>query len=173
MSGADQKTDSQPAVGRSDREYMEQILREEDVGTLGLAAANEPYVVPVNYCYDQGRILFHCALEGRKLGFIRRNPKVCFVVHRQQGHPTPHAGDQCDGPFESVICYGVARIVDEVNERRELLNTFQKRFVTPSKPRDPISIDRAAKCGCVEIRATEMTGRRRAGAEKVAWNWRA
>ena len=173
MPGTDRITDSQTAAKRSDREHMERVLHEEDVGVLGLAAGDESYVVPVNYTYDRGRILFHCALKGRKLDFIRGNPNVCFVVYRQKSRPAPHTRDQCDGSFESVIFYGVARIVDDVEERRELLNIFQERFVTPENPRDPITLDRAEQCGCVEIRATEMTGRSADSSDKVSWRWRA
>lgn len=157
----------------TDKEEMERILREEDLGRLGLAADNEPYIVPINYTYCDGRIFFHCALEGQKLDFIRKNPNVCFEVSRQHGRPAPHAGNLCDAPFESVICYGVARIVDDLKERQEVLNEFQARFSTPDKPREPISEQRAAKCGAVEIRVSRMTGRRKSGKEKAEWQWEA
>ena len=67
------------------REEMEQILREEVLGYLGLAGDGPPYVVPLNYAYAAGKILFHCALTGQKLDAIRRNPHVCFTVGRQIG----------------------------------------------------------------------------------------
>ena len=67
------------------RAEMEQILREEVLGYLGLAGESQPYVVPLNYAYTPGRILFHCALSGQKLETIRRNPRVCFTVGRQIG----------------------------------------------------------------------------------------
>ena len=129
----------------TDKEQMEAILRDEYVGRLGLAVDDEPYVVPINYTYVDGRVLVHCALEGRKLDFIRKNPNVCFEVSRQEGRPTPHAGDACDSPFDSVLCFGTARIVEDVDERCELLNHLQVRFSTPSKPRDPVSRERAGK----------------------------
>jgi len=156
----------------TDKEEMERILREEDVGRLGLAADDEPYVVPLNYTYADGRALFHCALEGRKLDVIRKNPNVCFEVSRQEGRPAEHAGDLCSAPFESVICYGVARIVDDLQERLEVLNEFQTRFGTLDKPRTAISEERAAKCGAVVIRVVRMTGRR-SGEGKTEWLWEA
>ena len=157
----------------SDRDEMERILREEDIGHLALAGDDSPYVVPLNYTYSNGRILFHCALEGKKLDLIGKNPKVCFEVSRQEGHPAEHAGDLCDAPFESVICYGSARIVDDLQERRELLNEFQERFGTPDKPRAPITEERASKCGAVEITISQMTGRARSGKDKAEWRWEA
>ena len=46
------------------RTEMERILREEAIGYLGLSVDGRPYVVPLNYCYLEGKILFHCALTG-------------------------------------------------------------------------------------------------------------
>ncbi len=40
------------------REEMERILREERLGFLGLALDGMPYVVPLNYAYVEGKIIF-------------------------------------------------------------------------------------------------------------------
>ncbi len=74
------------------RDKMEQILREEEVGYLGVADEGQPYVVPLNYAYAAGKILFHCAFTGQKLDAIRRNPQVCFTVGRQTGTVMDHTG---------------------------------------------------------------------------------
>jgi len=154
----------------TDKELMEQIVREGDTGYLAFVS-DEPYVIPINYAYCEGRVLFHCALEGRKLDLIRANPRVCMAVARQEGRPTPHAGDACDNPFESVLCYGDARIIDDLDERQAILNEFQARYDTPDHKRDPVSLERAEKCGAVEIVVTRMTGRKVSGKEKAAWEW--
>jgi nitroimidazol reductase NimA-like FMN-containing flavoprotein (pyridoxamine 5'-phosphate oxidase superfamily) len=151
---------------------METILREGDLGYLTFVS-DEPYGIPINYTYSGGRILFHCALEGKKLDLIRGNPRVCFAVCRQEGHPTPHAGEACDNPFESVLCWGNARIIDDLEARQAILNEFQARYDLPDKPRPPISLEGTAKCGAVEITVTRMTGRKVSGKEKLAWEWEA
>ena len=72
---------------------MEEMLRREAWGCLGLCTPEgAPYVVPVNYAYVEGKILFHCALEGQKLDCIRANPNVCFTVARQPGTVREHPG---------------------------------------------------------------------------------
>ncbi len=156
-----------------DRAMMEEILRSEVVGHLAMACGDEPYVVPINYAYGDGRILLHCALDGRKLGFLRGNPAVCFEVCRQDASPTPHAEDSCDAAFVSVICYGTARIIEDLAERQALLSAFQARYSTAQTPREPISLDRAVKCGAIEITVTRMTGRRHTGQEEITWEWEA
>jgi uncharacterized protein len=154
----------------TDKQLMERILEAESVGYLGLSG-DEPYVVPLNYTYADGRILFHCALEGRKLEMIRANPRVCFAVSRQATHPTEHSGQLCSTPYESVICWGAARIVEDVSERQQVLQAFQIRYATPEKPRASISLESTARCGAVEIVVTRMTGRRVHADERTRWEW--
>ncbi len=64
-----------------DKAQMEAILRSEAVGHLAMAADGEVYLVPLNYTYDEGRILFHCALQGRKLDMIRAQPNAIRQRH--------------------------------------------------------------------------------------------
>jgi nitroimidazol reductase NimA-like FMN-containing flavoprotein (pyridoxamine 5'-phosphate oxidase superfamily) len=153
----------------SDREEMERILCEETVGYLGLSMEGMPYVVPLNYGYAEGRIVFHCALTGKKLDYLRANPQVCFTVGRQSGSPTRHPqGALCHVDNDSVVCYGVARIVENVEERRKLLDTFN-RCLQPDA--ETITLEAASKCYAVEIKITEMTGRWQRSLKRTYWRY--
>jgi uncharacterized protein len=148
-------------------DWMERLLREESVGYLGLCAEGKPYVVPLNYAYARGRILFHCALEGKKLNFIRANPEACFTVGRQTGPVRRHAeGNPCHVDSDSVVCYGRARIVTDPEERRRILDEFNRCYHGDA---EPISAEAAAKCGAVEIRVGEMTGREERERKRTYW----
>ena len=151
------------------RPEMEQMLREEALGYLGLSMNGEPYVVPLNYSYHDGRILFHCALEGKKLDCIRANPNVCFAVGRQSGEVRRHAsGSVCHVDSDSVICFGKARILDDLEERAAALNEFNRSFRPDAKE---IPVKEAARCGVVEIRISEMTGRRERERQRTLWRY--
>jgi len=152
------------------REEMESILREESVGYLGLSMDGVPYVVPLNYGYVEGRILFHCALTGKKLDYLKANPKVCFTVGRQFGKIVRHPqGALCHVENDSVICYGTARIIENVEERRKVLTTFN-RCLEPDA--EEIALEVASKCCAVEIKITEMTGRQQREGKHIFWNHR-
>jgi nitroimidazol reductase NimA-like FMN-containing flavoprotein (pyridoxamine 5'-phosphate oxidase superfamily) len=156
-----------PSAFTESRTEMELILGQETVGYLGLSREGVPYVVPLNYAYLDGRILFHCALSGRKLDCLKANPRVCFAVGRQSGQVRRHAeGDPCHVDSESVICYGQARIIEDLAERKSVLDTFNRRF-RPNA--DEISLDAASNCCAVEIRIAEMTGRREQAGECAYW----
>ena len=148
------------------REEMEQILREEVLGYLGLAGEAQPYVVPLNYAYAAGKLLFHCALTGQKLDAIRRNPRVCFTVGRQTGEVRDHGGAPCHVDSDSVICYGRARLLDDLTERATALNAFNRRY----RPEAPdIPRERVEQCMAVEITIAEMTGRQERDRHRTYW----
>ncbi len=148
---------------------MEELLQEETIGYLGLCTDGEPYVVPLNHAYVDGRILFHCAMTGKKLDIIRANPQVCYTVGRQSGVVRRHAeGDPCHVDSDSVICYGTARIVEDIQERKELLNDFNRTYRPDAKD---ISMDAASKCCAIEIEISEMTGRRERERKRTYWRY--
>lgn len=121
----------------------------------------------MNYAYAEGKVLFHCALEGRKLDCIGANPDVCFTVARQPGTVREHpGGDLCHVDSDSVICYGKARIVEDIEERATLLNCFNCAFRPEAEELTP---ERVAGCGMVEITVREMTGRREWARERTLW----
>jgi len=167
----EERTDSMaPREFVESREEMEKILQEETIGYLGLSMDGQPYVVPLNYAYVEGRLLFHCALTGKKLDYIRANPQVCFAVGRQSGQVRRHAeGDPCHVDSDSVICYGRARIVEDLEERKRVLDTFNRCFRPGA---EGISLDEVSRCCAVEITITEMTGRQERERKRTCWKTR-
>jgi nitroimidazol reductase NimA-like FMN-containing flavoprotein (pyridoxamine 5'-phosphate oxidase superfamily) len=154
---------------QASREEMESILREETIGFLGLSVEGAPYVVPLNYGYVDGTVLFHCALTGKKLDYLKANPQVCFTVGRQSGQVRRHAeGDPCHVDNDSVICYGRARIIEELEERKQALDAFNHCFRPDAAE---ISLESASKCYAVEIKLTRMTGRQEREGERIYWRY--
>jgi len=149
------------------RKEMEELLRAEVIGYLGLSDNGRPYVVPLNYAYVDGRILFHGSFTGKKMDCLKANPQVCFTVAWQSPGVRRHGeGDPCHVDSDSVICYGVARVIDEPEERKAVLDEFNYCF-RPNA--DAISLESALKCSAVEITIAEMTGRREREGERIYW----
>jgi nitroimidazol reductase NimA-like FMN-containing flavoprotein (pyridoxamine 5'-phosphate oxidase superfamily) len=149
------------------RVELEGLLGEQTIGCLGLSMDGQPYVVPLNYAYLDGRILLHCAWTGKKLDYLKANPHVCFTVARQAPDVRPHdQGDPCHVDSDSVICYGTARVLDDFGEREAALNVFNRRF-RPNA--EDLAEKRVKRCCCVEIRVTEMTGRRERQEKRTYW----
>ena len=152
------------------REEMEDILQKIPFGFLGMAMDETPYVVPLNYAYVDGKILFHCALEGKKLDYLVSNPAVCFTVARQpESEVRRHdKGDSCHMDCESVICYGTARVVEDPEERMAALNALNHYFRPGA---EEITLEESMRCVVVEIAVAEMTGRGECDRELTCWHY--
>ncbi|MDA8130894.1 MAG: pyridoxamine 5'-phosphate oxidase family protein [Elusimicrobia bacterium] len=150
------------------RSGAKRLLSEEDTGYLCLSSRKgKPYGVPVSYAFMGGRIVFHCALKGRKLDLIRENPAVCFTVSRHPDRVKPHHPEKgCKYRYESVICFGRARIIENLKERHLLLNRFLSHFNVRlgRAPKDNFIPEAVAKgVGCVAIDVNSITGRMKTG----------
>jgi nitroimidazol reductase NimA-like FMN-containing flavoprotein (pyridoxamine 5'-phosphate oxidase superfamily) len=150
------------------RDEMEKLLGEEEVGYLGMCRGDEPYVVPLSYVFADGKIIFHGKLSGRKIEFVRANPRVSFAVSRHPDRTMPHRADgECNYRYESVICSGRARIVEDAGERLEYLRKFKAHFdevrgLDPAHGRVPENAP--GKTSIIIIDVEEMTGRRKGDA---------
>lgn len=155
---------------KQSRVEIEQILCEETIGYLGVSVAEQPYVVPLNYAYVKGKILFHCALSGMKLDYLQENPRVCFTVGRQSGQVRRHPeGDPCDVDSDSVICYGRAHTIEDLEERKAALDAFNRCFRPDA---EGISLEATANCCAVEMKIAEMTGRQEREGKRTYWRYR-
>ena len=63
------------------RPEIDQFLSCAPVGRIGVSTEDGPYIIPVGFCYFQGKIFIHmCGEGGRKIPAIESNPNVCFEV---------------------------------------------------------------------------------------------
>lgn len=129
---------------------MERLLEKCSCGRLGLNFQNEPYVVPVSYGYDQGRIFFHSAKQGKKVDFIKNNSRVCFEVDEWE-----KGSANVDESFASVICYGTATLREDIEAQREFFEVLRGQ-----KPSDEQLGRMESYIGIIQIE--DMTGRRSA-----------
>ncbi len=98
-------------------EECERIIGGTYQGVLAMTVGDEPYAVPLNHAYRDGRFYFHCANAGRKLDTIGQNPNVAYVISKYYGDSAELAkAMKCHGHWESVIAYGTAS--DHLGGRR-------------------------------------------------------
>lgn len=87
-----------------------ELLNTAHRGVLALLGDHDyPYAVPLDFVLDGDKIYFHCAKEGHKIDAIQRHDKASFCV-LSEGQKEP---DDWWYHFESVICFGRIRIVDD------------------------------------------------------------
>ena len=138
----------------------EEILRQTDVGRLGLVIDGKPYVVPMNFCYVEDKIYLHSHKDGKKMQEIRNSPEVCFEVDEGE---IIKGENPCDYSWQytSVIANGKAVIVEDDAERLKGLKLISNKY-SPGKGA-MITEELMAKfkhLWIVRINVEEMTGKK-------------
>jgi hypothetical protein len=129
------------------REDMEKMLSSASHGRLGLCVDNEPYVVPVAFGYMDGKIYIHGAKTGKRVDYVKKNPRVCFEV--DEYNP--------DGSWRSVIIFGHAKLSDETDMKLKGLKALSQKF--PGGMRlERATVEKMDFYIC-EIEVEQMTGR--------------
>ncbi|MFB3887697.1 MAG: pyridoxamine 5'-phosphate oxidase family protein [Thermodesulfobacteriota bacterium] len=141
-------------TGLEARERIEGVLRETQIGTLGLSNGNLPYVVPMNHLYLPGYLIFHGPLStGKKMEMIKKNPTACYTVMRSIGELKPGMLS-CHVDYESVICNGKIYSIDSPEERVELINKWRTYYQSnPNRPAE----EAARTTGFLKFAVEEMT----------------
>lgn len=130
-------------------EECESRLKEARYGRLGLSKDDRPYVIPMSYVFQDGRIFLHSRGGGLKLEYASKNPRVCFQI------------DSLDGDrWSSVIAIGSASVSEGLEAKERMFAAFMKKglgghqgkkFSREELERMPIAV--------WEIVVEELTGR--------------
>ncbi len=95
-----------------EREECIDLLETTPIGRVGFISDDGPLVLPVNYHWHDGGIVFRTH-AGQKLEAAVNQEKVCFEVDRWSSHPRSGA---------SVVVMGAAREVTDWAEKEILEN---------------------------------------------------
>jgi uncharacterized protein len=127
-------------LSEEEQASMREILRRTPVGHLAMAA-DGPYVIPINFAYDDpdrsegwGRILFHTG-EGRKSRALAQEPRICLSLLGEASFDP--GGAPCDDGFayRSALVEGEASLLTEKTEREQALRLIVGKY-------DPEAADR-------------------------------
>ena len=106
------------------------ILDRSKVVHVAMVDGDEPYVVPMNYGYtmEDGKLTLylHGATKGRKLDVLRANPKVFFSLECDTVSFDGPVACRHGMAYASVMGSGTARIVEDVEAKKQGLSILMK-----------------------------------------------
>jgi len=146
---------------RNDKEIAEKptieaIIRKSLVCRLALSEETRPYVVPLCFGYQDNTLYFHGAPEGRKMDMIRENSTVCFEF--DTGTEIVKGEEACNWGmrYQSVIGFGKAILVDDIEEKRKALGIIMSQYsgTSSSFPEDVL-----AHTAVIKVEIESMTGK--------------
>ena len=109
-------------------EEVDAIIKQSNVCRLGLCDGDTPYVVPLNFGYEDGKFYFHSAAEGRKVELLKANPKVCLEFDMDLGMITDEKACNWGIRYKSVIVAGQATVLNTLEEKVQALNIIMKNY---------------------------------------------
>ena len=145
-----------------DRTEIEDIIRRADVCRLGLCDDGRPYIVPLNFGYEDDALYFHSAPDGKKIDIIKKNPSVCFEVEVDLEFVKAEAACDWSANYESVIGFGKAVIIEDEDSKRQGLDVIMRHYAAEAASDGDYTYTEAALAKMVVIRVDveSMTGKR-------------
>lgn len=139
------------------RVWMLETLREGIYAEVALAGADGPYVVPVNYGFDETRFIFHGAPQGLKIELLKEDARVCFnVVTGAQLIRDENDPSEYSMKYKSVTGSGRARLLEDLGEKRAALQLIMKHY---EGPLEPMPDDLLRRTAVVEVEIAQLTGK--------------
>ncbi len=141
----------------TEQSEIEAIIRKSIVCRLGLSDGNVPYIIPLSFGYQDGNIYFHSALKGNKIDILRKNQNVCFEFDADV--EVKESENPCDWgvKFQSVIGFGKALFIEDMEEKRKALNIIMRQY---SEGSFNFSDNRINGVAVIRVDIKSMTGKR-------------
>ena len=114
-----------------ERERMETVISRCDICFVGMADDEGlPYVLPMNFGYENGVVYLHSGPEGRKVDILQKHDHLCIAFCH--GHELVYQSEQVACSYgmrsESVLCRGRAIPVGDMEEKRHALDVMMRHF---------------------------------------------
>lgn len=90
----------------------------------------QPFINPTTFFYDETghRIIFHSNIAGRIRSNIERHPEVCVEVSELGRLLPSNIALEFSLQYRSVIIFGRARIIEDHNEKRDVLHRLIAKY---------------------------------------------
>lgn len=118
-------------VSHNNKELIESIIRKCDICFIGVVTPdNMPYVLPMNFGFDNDVIYLHSAPSGKVISCLEQNPNICitFSTDHQLAFQHPQVACSYRMKSKSVVAMGRVSFVDEKEEKRIALNIIMKQY---------------------------------------------
>jgi len=139
-----------------DPKELESIINRAQVCRLALSYEDRPYLVPLNFGYQDNRLYFHTGKTGKKIDILRKNPRVCFQMDVDLDVLSSENPCKWNMRYRSVIGYGKAAFIEDPVEKRRALDVIVNHYSGQSGTYPDKLVDRLA---IIEICIERMTGK--------------
>jgi nitroimidazol reductase NimA-like FMN-containing flavoprotein (pyridoxamine 5'-phosphate oxidase superfamily) len=112
----------------TNKKTIDEIIKKAKVCRIGLSDNNMPYVVPLNFGYEDNCLYFHSSQQGKKIDILRKNNNVCFEVDVDVELVKAQKACKWDVKYHSVIGFGKAYFVEDLAEKRKAFDIIMAHY---------------------------------------------
>jgi len=143
----------------TDRSKLLEVLIRGRFATIALCRGDEPYVVTLNYGYDQEKncLYFHSAQQGLKMDFLAANQQVCATVVEDLGY----ADGQCTHKYRSIVLWGEMQLISDLEEKKPGMSILIRHQEShPQRTEEKLqSMEAYNRVAVLRLDISEITGK--------------
>ena len=112
----------------TDQSEINKILTQEKICRIAMIDNGFPYIVPMNFGYENGIFYFHSSHKGRKISILKCNPSACIEV--ESGCKVIEGEKPCNWGmrYMSIIAEGQVTFLENIDEINFALNIIMKKY---------------------------------------------
>lgn len=110
--------------GHYDRATLHAVLDAGFLAHVGFVTDSQPFVLPMLYWRDGDSLLLHGSIASRLMNSLAGGIPVCVTVTHLDGLVLARSHFHHSVNYRSAVCFGTARIIDEVAEKTRALGYF-------------------------------------------------
>jgi len=152
-------------IRRKDKEIVDEktmisIIEKAIVCRVAMCWQGEPYVIPMNFGYQDNYIYLHSARQGRKLDILRNNDKVCIEFDVDVELVQSQEACKTSMKYKSLLIFGKAVILKDIAEKKKGLDIIMHHYYYHNSP----SVfhypeDALEKVIIIKVKIEKMTGK--------------
>jgi len=138
---------------------IEEIIRKCQVCHVAMVdQEGKPYIVPMNFGFNEGVIYLHSSRIGKKIGILKNNPEVCieFSTDYLLRYQNEEVACSWSMKYRSVLAYGKVKFVEEEQHKSEHLDLIMKNYSPKEFKYNPPSIREVC---CWKVNVERFEGR--------------
>jgi nitroimidazol reductase NimA-like FMN-containing flavoprotein (pyridoxamine 5'-phosphate oxidase superfamily) len=109
----------------------EAVIRKCQICNIAMVDPNgKPYVIPMNFGYDEDCVYFHGSATGKKVDVLKNNQDVCisFSADHELRYVNEEVACSWSMRYRSVLVYGKAEFVIDPEEKIKCLNVIMAHY---------------------------------------------
>ncbi|MBH51486.1 MAG: NimA [Candidatus Marinimicrobia bacterium] len=147
----------------SDKQIVNLLIK-TDVGHIATRDKNQPFIIPTTFWYskENHEIYFHSNAFGRIKYNVSQNPEVCFECFESGRLLPSNIPLEKSIQYKSVIIFGKVIVIDDKNQKREILNGLLNKYfgeMKSGKDYRPITDTELKQTSVYKIKIDQWSGK--------------